>query len=164
MIMDKSMLYLHKIFAPKYILLWVLAAMVLFFSLASDAFCSADNLLEVLRSSGIIALLVLGLTWIVASGEIDISYPQIAAFSSMLTALCVRNHVPWAIALVIAISAGTLFGLLSGSLVVKFKFPSLIATIGVATVAGATAALIGKGMPIYLMVIPKTIKRSAPLK
>ena len=152
------MSYLHKIFAPKFILIWVLAAMTLFFSLTSTAFCSTDNLLEVLRSSGIIALLVLGLTWIVASGEIDVSYPQVAAFSSMLTALCLRNHLPWAISPVIAISAGTLFGLLSGVLVVKFKLPSLIATIGVSTVAGATAQLLGKAMPIYIMAIPKTIK------
>ena len=68
--------------------------MVLFFSVVSDVFRSPDNLLEILRSSAITSILVLGLTWIVATGEIDLSFPETAAFTSIVTAYVVKAGMP----------------------------------------------------------------------
>jgi len=45
---------------------------------------------------------------------------------------------------------GVIFGLFSGVLINVFKFRSLIATIGVATIAKSTAYILGQGTPIYL--------------
>jgi len=63
----------------------------------------------------------------------------------------------WAVAPFVAILAGTAFGLLNGSLVVFFRFPSLIATIAVAIVAKASAMTIAEGGQIPLDTVSPTI-------
>ena len=115
---------LKAAFAAQYLLIWVLLAMSAIFWWASPAFRTPENLLEVIRGSGIIAVLVLGLTWIAASGEIDVSYPEIAGFASVITAWCVNEGVGWAVAPMVAVAAGTAMGIVSGMLVVVFRLPS----------------------------------------
>lgn len=146
------------LFKPNLILLWVLFIMVFFFSTQSAAFRSVENLMEVLRSCGIIALMVLGVTWIVASGETDISFPEIAGFASMMTALLVKNGMIWGAAAALAVLSGIVYGLLSGTLITRFRFPALIATIAVGSLAKAVANMINKGQPLYLQSIDPTVQ------
>lgn len=150
--------WIRKLFTPEYVLLWVLFLMILYFSIASPTFRSVDNLLEILRASGINAILVLGLTWIVAAGEIDVAFPDIAALSSMILVSLVTKGMDWGYAILIAVAVCSLYGLLSGVLVNVFKFRALIATIGVSVLAKSTAYIVGKGSPIYLNNTNKTVE------
>ena len=124
--------------------------MVLFFSVVSDVFRSPDNLLEILRSSAITSILVLGLTWIVATGEIDLSFPETAAFTSIVTAYVVKAGMPLGAAVAIAFVAGSMVGALNGILIGYLRFPALITTIALASIAKATAHTLAKGQPIYI--------------
>ena len=138
------------VFKPKFGLIWVLVLMAAYFALSSSVFRTPGNLMEVLRQSGIIAIMVLGLTWIVATGEIDVSFPDVAAFSGVMTAVLIASGLSWAATVLITLLAGAAFGVLSGLLVVRFKFPSLIATIATAGIAKATASMLGKGQVIHI--------------
>lgn len=149
---------IRKIFSTEYILLWMLLIVILFFSIQSPTFRTPANLMTILRQSGIIQILVLGLTWIVAAGEFDVSFPDIAALSSMVLVYFVTNGLAWGYSILIAILVSSLFGFLSGVLVNVFKFRALIATIGVAVIAKSTAYIIGRGSPIYLININKTVE------
>lgn len=151
--MKKVGSFFRKIFEPQYILIWVLVVMVIGLSIASPAFRSRDNLVEILRSAGIYAVMVLGLTWIVALGEIDVTFPDIAAFASMVVAFLVIKNLPWVYAILIAIGVSSFWGLLSGVLINVFKVRALIASIAVTTIAKATAYIIGRGNPIYVPAI-----------
>lgn len=141
---------INTIFQPQYGLIWVLLLMMLVFSAFSETFRSVDNLLEILRQSGITAILVVGLTWIVATGEIDVSFPYVAAFSTIITAFCLKAGLSWEVACVLAVLSGTIFGLISGFLVVFLKFPSLIATIATMTMARSVASIISSGKHIHI--------------
>jgi ribose transport system permease protein len=156
--MKKILTFLSHLIEPQYILIWVLLVLMLCFSILSPAFRTASNLLEVLRSACINAVLVLGLTWIVAMGEIDVTFPDIAAFGSMVTAILVMNHVMWIVAILIALVVSALWGLLSGVLINVFKVNALIATIGVTTIAKASAYIIGNGKPIYLPSVDPSVE------
>jgi len=129
----------------QYLLIWVLLGMVAVFAAAAEGFATRSNLLSAVRSSGLIAVLSLGLTWIVASGEIDVSYPAVGGFASILIVVSVNKGVSWALAIPMGLSCGMLFGLLSGLLIVTFRCPSLIATIAVGSVARAVACMIVDG-------------------
>jgi ribose transport system permease protein len=133
------------LFRPQYVLLWVFLAMVMFFCVAAPSFRSASNLIRAVKSSSVIAVMVLGLTWIVASGEIDVSFPSVAGLASVVTALAVENGVPWIAAPFLGIAAGTVFGLLSGFLIATFRCPSLIATIAIGSIATGVACIIAGG-------------------
>jgi ribose transport system permease protein len=148
--MNLRKINLKRAFEPQFVLIWILLAIVSFFAISSSAFRSPQNLLEIVRSASINAVLVLGLTWIVAMGEIDVTFPDIAALSSVVCALSVSSGLPWGISIFLALLAGSLYGLLSGILINVFKFRALIATIGVTTLVKATAYILGKGGPIYL--------------
>ena len=149
----------RKAFQARYILLWVLVAMVGVFAIASPTFRGAGNLLEIVRSAGITAVMVLGLTWIVACGEIDVSFPPVAGMASVIVGLCIKKAgMGWPEAMLIAIPIGTLCGLVSGSLVVFFKSPSLIATIAVGTVIGAVAPTVCDGRPVKYVLLPTAVR------
>jgi len=151
--MKKVLSKLASLFEPQYLLIWVLAIIVIIFSILSPAFRTRSNLVEILRSACINAVLVLGLTWIVAMGEIDVTFPDVAAFGSMVTAFCVMNHLPWGLAILIGLLVSAIWGLINGILINVFKVRALIAIIGITTIAKASAYIVGKGSPIYLPVI-----------
>jgi ribose transport system permease protein len=136
---------IRSMFRPQFMLVWVFLAMLLLFCVCAPSFRSASNLIRAVKSSSVIAVMVLGLTWIVASGEIDVSFPSIAGLSSVVMALAVKNGVPWIIAPFLALGAGTVFGLLSGFLIATFRCPSLIATIAIGSIATAVACIIAGG-------------------
>jgi ribose transport system permease protein len=140
--------YLKKLVKPESSLLWIIAIVCIIFSIMSPVFSKPSNLLEILRQCSTSAILILGVTWVISTGEMDASFPDIAALSSMITALLIRNGYGFEIAALLAIALCTLFGVLTSILVVKFKFQSLIATIAVSGMAKAIAAIIGKGMPL----------------
>lgn len=137
-------------FQVKYGVIWVLALMMVFFALTSEVFRTPDNLLEILRQSAISAIVVLGLTWIVASGEFDVAFADIVALTSVITAWLLRDGYPLAVAVAAALAAGTLLGLLSGALVGYLRYQPLITTIAISGMAKALAAILGKAAPIYI--------------
>jgi ribose transport system permease protein len=140
---------LRTVFQSRFSLIWLLLAMVIGFSLSSQAFRTPDNLLEILQSSGITAILVLGLTWIVAIGEMDISFADVAALVSMITAfLAVKRHLPIGLALLLAFLGGSLIGMLNGFMTAYMKIPSLIGTIATGYAAKAVAKILGGGKPL----------------
>lgn len=102
-----------NLFKQDNVLLWVLLVLVLAFSFVSSEFRRPDNLFEVLRSCSLVALMILGLTWLVASGEIDVSFPNIAAFASIVTAYCIKIGIPWGATVLIAPISAIPLGLLS---------------------------------------------------
>ena len=146
-------------FKAQYLLVWVLLARAVFFALAAPQFATESNLLKTVRSSGLIAVLVLGLTWIVAAGEIDVSYPAVGGFTSIVLVVSVNNGMAWAAAIPLAVGCGMLFGLLSGLLIITFRCPSLIATIAVGSLARAVACMIVEGnRAIRLVDKPEAIR------
>ena len=77
---------------------------------------------------GIIAL---ALTFVVITGEIDLSFPSVMALGTAAFCLVTANGMaPWYIGLVVAFATGALCGLLNGFLVAKLNIPSLVITIG----------------------------------
>jgi len=74
-------------------------------------------------------ILGLGLTLIIAGGEIDLSFPSIIAFSGFIFAFLFKNYQwTWA-AFTLAILAGVIVGLINGLIITKIGMPSIIATL-----------------------------------
>lgn len=141
-----------QLFQSRFSLIWLLFVMVVGFSITSSAFRTPENLLEILRSSGITAILVLGLTWLVAIAEIDISFADVAALVSMITAyLFMKSGLPVGLAILVAFVAGTMIGMFNGVMVAYMKVPSLIGTIATGFTAKAIAKILGGGKPLAIV-------------
>ena len=127
--------------------------MVVVFSILQPAYRSLENVVEILRSAGIFGVMFLGLTWIIALGEIDVTFPEIAAFASMVVAFLVLKDTPWLLAILAGPLLSALWGLLSGILINVFKVRALIASIAVTTLVGSFAQIIGEDRPLFIPII-----------
>jgi simple sugar transport system permease protein len=77
---------------------------------------------------GIIAL---ALTFVVITGEIDLSFPSIMALGTAAFCLITAyGGAPWPVGLLGALATGALCGLVNGLLVARLNIPSLVITIG----------------------------------
>ncbi len=114
------------------------AAIVIFagFALASGRFVSAANISNVLVQISVLMVISSGITIAVASGEFDLSVGEVASLSGVLVAgLMVWSRLPIAAAVVLAILAGTVLGIVNGLLVTRLRIPSLIATLAMGPIA-----------------------------
>jgi ribose transport system permease protein len=132
----------------RYGLFVLLAVLVAVFSWLRPSFASVGNITDMLRSASISAVMFLGLTWIIAAGEIDVSFMSVAALSTMIIAGLVSAGFGWPMAVLVALSAGVVVGLLNGLLVAGMGLPALVITIATGGLAGSIAAAIGKGTSI----------------
>lgn len=96
------------------------------------------------------ALLALALTFCVASGEIDLSFPSIMAISGLIFAQVFEATHCTSIAVMGAMLTGMLAGLLNGFLVVTVGVPSIIATIGTQFFWRGTSTVMANGLAISL--------------
>lgn len=108
----------------------------------------ASNIAAMLKTFSIMTMMVLGLTWVIAAGKIDVSFMQIAALSNMICASCVGYGWGWAI--VAGLATGLFVGLVNGWLVAALRLPPLIVTISTAGICASAAAALGKGTVIRI--------------
>jgi ribose transport system permease protein len=123
-------------------LVWV-GVCALFAVLLPDTFATAANAQTILGSQSVLLVVALGLTVVLVSGDFDLSIGATLGFSGMLTAaLDVNHHWPVWLAVVVALGAGLLIGLVNAALVVALGVDAFIATLGLGTlVTGVTYAL-----------------------
>lgn len=103
---------------------------------------------------GIIAL---ALTFVVITGEIDLSFPSIMALGTAAFCLLAQAGVPWPIALLGAFAVGAICGCINGSLVARLNIPSLVITIGTSFLfRGLELVLMnGTGVPLTAELYPE---------
>ena len=105
---------------------------------------------------GIIAL---ALTFVVITGEIDLSFPSIMALGTAAFCLLAQAGVPWPIALLGAFAVGAICGWINGSLVARLNIPSLVITIGTSFLfRGLELVLMnGTGVPLTAELYPEVL-------
>ncbi|WP_026352382.1 ABC transporter permease [Yoonia vestfoldensis] len=110
----------------------ILIAFVLFmvgFAIANQRFIAMDNILGVVRSSAIIGVMALGVTFVVIGGNLDLSVGSMMSFSTIVV-LDLHDKVGPAMAIPIMFALTLLLGAFIGFLVGYLKLNSLIVTLG----------------------------------
>ena len=129
------------------LLVTVVIATVIIFSIANPSFLSLAHLFGLGRSTVYIGLMALGVMLVLLTGGIDISVSAIAVSSMYLTTvtlMALDYQGTFFVAVVLAVLIGSLLGLVNGLLVTWLKLPSLIVTIGTLTLyRGALLAFVG---------------------
>lgn len=107
----------------------ILAAALLFALVRYDGFYNTFNVSAILSSTDLlcIGLMAIGLTFVISAGEIDLSVAGIAATTSIIAARVVP-YGSW-LAVLAALAAGLLVGIVNGVLVAYVRLPSFIVTL-----------------------------------
>ncbi len=101
-------------------------------------------------------ILSLGLTLVIAAGEIDLSFPAVIQFSGFLFAFCsLHLGAPW-LGLLAALGGGALVGLVNGILVAVVGVPSIIITIGTSFFWSGVATVLCGGLSYALSDLENT--------
>jgi ribose transport system permease protein len=106
-------------------------AIFIFFSiiLRGRGFLSSENLMNIARQTAMISVMAVGMTFVLAAGEIDLSIGSIVALASLTTALALR-HSSLLVGVVTGLGTGVLIGMVNGLFVAKIGVPSFLVTLG----------------------------------
>lgn len=135
------------------IFLVLLVVVIVFSVLAPDSFAQASNLRLVVQNASILAVLGVGMTFVIITSGIDLSIGSVLVFSGVVSALAMRaiGGDGWGTAfvgLVVAVTVGILWGVFNGVLVAKAKVPPLIVTLGTLGMALGLAQILTGGIDI----------------
>jgi ribose/xylose/arabinose/galactoside ABC-type transport system permease subunit len=134
----------------RYGLAGLLLALILIFTAIQPSFLNEGDAVGLVRSASVTMIMFLGLTWVLAAGEIDISFVSVAALANMLVAGLVAAGHGWLLASVLALGCSLVFGLFNGLLVAYLGLPALVVTIATGGIAAALADAIGRGSSIEI--------------
>ncbi|MBH0052622.1 ABC transporter permease [Salinibacterium sp. SWN139] len=125
----------------------IIAAIVLLIVIATATvpyFAQPYTYSTMILNSAPILLMLIPVTLIIITGEIDLSVGSVLGFSSAIFGLSYAAGVPLSLAAVLAIVGGGLIGLFNGVLVTVVGLPSLAVTIGtLALFRGIAVGLLG---------------------
>ena len=99
------------------------------------------NLTTILRAFSIMVVMVMGLTWVMAAGQIDVSFMQVAALANMTSAGLLAEGWGWEGAMIASLCIGLLAGFINGGLGAVMRLPDLIVTISMAGICASAAAV-----------------------
>jgi ribose transport system permease protein len=119
-------------------------------TLTTDRFLNVNNLRNLGLSLAIVAIIAIGSTFVILTGQIDLSPGAVVALTSMSTAVLLHQHrwgVAQTFALMLAMGAG--LGLVNGFFCSYGRIPSFILTLGTMSIFRGLAFLETGGTPIF---------------
>jgi ribose transport system permease protein len=128
------LLNLVRIFEVHGLLILTLLLVGIFSALLPRTFPTPLTAAAILQETSTVALLALGETIVIASGQFDLSIGYVIDICAVLTIGLQRSGVPWPAVVVIVLVLGLAIGLANGLLVEYAKIDSFIATLGVGTI------------------------------
>jgi len=121
-------------------------AIFIFLFIFADNFASTANLLNVLKQVSFLAILSIGFTFALIASELDLSFANVCSLSAVVIGYLIFNEHAWPLAVAAGLTTGLFAGLLNGFLVTYLKVPSLISTLGTASIANGLAFMITGGV------------------
>jgi ribose transport system permease protein len=111
---------------------FVFVGIFLFFAiyLRDKGFLDPANLMNIIRQTAMIAIMAVGMTFVLSAAEIDLSFGAIVALSAVVCALLLPHGMLLAVSAALAV--GAFCGLINGLFVAKVGVPSFLVTLGMA--------------------------------
>ncbi|MCP5100058.1 MAG: ABC transporter permease, partial [Chloroflexi bacterium] len=107
------------------------------------------NLTNVMINASFVAIVGLGMTMAIASGNFDLSVGSTAAFAGVITmSLIPTVGVP--VGLLAGLLTGAIVGLVNGLIITELRVPAFIATLGMMSIVRGLTLLYTDGKDIYI--------------
>lgn len=131
-------------------LIYILLAVIVLFTILNKNYFSYQNLINILYSASTIGLLAIGQTYLIISGNIDLSCGNVACLFGVVASLLLQRLVPWPVAILMSVSMGVAMGWINAKLVNFFGIQPFIATLAVGSVLEGVTYIIcgGRSVPV----------------
>lgn len=124
-------------------------AMIIFLSIKSPFFFTWNNWRNILDHTALQIILALGMTFVIASGGIDLSVGAIAGLSGIFMAISMKSGVSVNLSIFIGIIGAIFLGFSNGYIISKFNINPFIITLGTMWIYRGLSLIITNGQPIY---------------
>jgi ribose transport system permease protein len=128
----------------------ILVALIVVFSvMESDAFLDSANARNVATDAAVLLVLATGMTYVIITAGIDLSVGAVLVFSGVVSAKAMNavggdNWGVIFVGLAVALAGGLAWGLINGLLIAKAKIPAFVVTLGTLGMAlGASLVITG---------------------
>jgi len=132
-----------------------LLAMCIIFSLLSSSFVQASNIMNVFRQISMIAIIAIGMTYVVLMGGIDLSVGSVCGLAGVVCALAQAQGYGTMVGILAALGTGFVDGLINAILVTKVNIEAFIATLATMVIGSGTILTITRGIPVYKGLSPQ---------
>ncbi len=126
----------------------VMAVIVLFLAVFNPNFATQRNIVNILLQIGVVAFMALGLTFVIASGGIDLSVPGVLTLSGVLGTSVMAQSGSIFLGLLTMLLVGLGIGALNGFAIARLKMGAFIVTLSIWMVTGGIATWYTKGVTI----------------
>jgi ribose/xylose/arabinose/galactoside ABC-type transport system permease subunit len=126
----------------------VLLALIVYLSFASEYFLTGINITNLTLQAATLAIVAFGLSFVIFSGELDLSVGASVALVSVVSAMVMSKTGSIVLGVLTCLGVGATIGLLNGLIVTKLRVPSFIATFGMLTICSGIALAISDGAVI----------------
>ncbi len=126
-----------------------IALLIIIAQIINPVFLKADNIINILRSTGFTLITGIGMTLVFISGGLDLSVGSVLAVGSIATTLAISRGVPIVLAIFIGLAIGLVLGMINGLIIIKFRIPPLMMTLGMYYMARGLVLIFTEGKPVY---------------
>ena len=119
---------------------------VLFMITSPEVFLRGRIYQSFLSTVPIMGIMALGLTFVLAMGEIDLSFPSVMALSGFVFVSIFQATNSVILALICSILSGVVVGLINGTLVTAIGIPSIVVTLGMQFLVRGFSNIISNGL------------------
>lgn len=131
---------------------WVFVAILVacvFLSFATKAFLTPQNLYNITRNVTFVAIIALGMTFVIISGGIDLSVGSVLCLCSMAIAVVMHAGASLEVGILAALLTGLVVGLFNGLLIAYLGFPPFVVTLGMLSIARSLAMVLSNNTVVF---------------
>lgn len=135
--------------------LWMLIGFCLllglFLGLRTGLFFTGKNIVNIFEANSFKLLLAIGMTFIIASGGIDLSVGSVLSLSAIFTAITLKQGAPVWVGISVGLLSGVLMGLINGCLIHFTGINAFIITLGTSFLYRGLGLIVTRGTPVSKM-------------
>lgn len=125
--------------------------LVVIFAVSSPVFLTMGNLENIGRQTALVSIIAVGMTFVIVSGEFDLSVGSVMALSGVVAAMAMQSiGNVWVVGALAALLTGAFFGLVNGIITTQFRIPSFLVTLGTLSIARGIALLSTGTRPVII--------------
>ena len=141
-----------KVLSNKYasiiLMCFIIIIISIFLSIKEPYFLTWKNFINILEANSYKMILAIGMTFIIASGAIDLSVGSIVSLSAIVMAISMKSGVNVFSGILIGITLGIILGFFNGTIIHITGINSLIITLATASIFRGLSLILTKGTPI----------------
>jgi ribose/xylose/arabinose/galactoside ABC-type transport system permease subunit len=129
---------------------WILLGLVILFSLIAPHFASIDNIYNLIRQGAVLVIVSSGMLVAIASAGIDLGVGSVIGLTGIIVGYTFHRGLSWPVAVLVAVFACSLTGLISGLIIAKGKIFPFVVTFGMLFMAKSASLGLAQGGSIHI--------------